>query len=573
MSDEDSSRDGSVGTTASGLRYDFEFSWESTYARAARLIATTAPVGRVLDVGAGVGELGAAVARFGFDYLGGDVDRANVEAINARGRVGFDLDLLDDPVTTVRATIERWPGEPIVAVAALDVIEHLPDPDVALASIGRIVDAVSDGTPPLLVVSIPNVAHYDLAAKLLLGRWDVTEVGLLDSTHVALFDERRLEQAFAGWQEIGRSDVVIERTEQRFPEDLPAFGATTLHEHLRSLRERASPSAATYQFVRAYRRRLTDTPVDRSAPAGPAPFLSVLTRTLGDRETLLDVLTSLAAQHDPDYELHVLVNNPDVTVIDRIRAMVAGFDPVFADRVTVHQVSAAGRTPPLNTGLDAARGEYVVVLDDDDLVTTDWVGAFKRLAATAPGRVLRAGIVVQWVEARPGGDGQLVPVSGFEAPYPAELDVLDTIRANRSPSCSYAVPMGLVRSLGLRFDESQRVAEDWKFQLSAVLIAGAASTPEITSVYRRASAGGSAAAESERVWIEDLGRVIDDLDREPTLLPAGSLRRIHQLYERIEHLERELADRPLRNPGDSWREAPESARRLVVGEPDEERGG
>ncbi|MEO1059693.1 MAG: hypothetical protein AAFY28_22550, partial [Actinomycetota bacterium] len=81
-----------------GLRYDFEFSWGSTYARAARLIAATCRPGRVLDLGAGVGSLGAAVHAFGFDYLGGDVDPANVAAMGDRGRTAFELDLLADDV-------------------------------------------------------------------------------------------------------------------------------------------------------------------------------------------------------------------------------------------------------------------------------------------------------------------------------------------------------------------------------------------------------------------------------------------------------------------------------------------
>jgi hypothetical protein len=35
-------------------------------------------------------------------------------------------------------------------------------------------------------------------------------------------------------------------------------------------------------------------------------------------------------------------------------------------------------------------------------------------------------------------------------------------------------------------------------------------------------------------------RVVADLDATPTVLPAGSLGRIHQLYDRIEELEIEL---------------------------------
>ncbi|MEO1057862.1 MAG: glycosyltransferase family A protein, partial [Actinomycetota bacterium] len=216
--------------------------------------------------------------------------------------------------------------------------------------------------------------------------------------------------------------------------------------------------------------------------------------------------------------------------------------PTFAARVHVHQVAEGGRSAPLNVALEAARGEYAAVLDDDDVVTSEWVATFKRLARSAPGRVVRAGVVAQWVERRAATVG-FETVSGFEAMYPPGLDVVDTIRANRSPPCSYAVPLGAVRALGLEFDDSLRVCEDWKFELEALRVCGAVSDPTVTSVYRRWVDGGSAAEEARQTWIDDHERVIDDLDHTPTLLPPGSLRRIHQLYERIEALERELGRR------------------------------
>jgi predicted RNA methylase len=64
-----------------GPKYDLGFSWDLTYARAARLIASQAPVGLVVDLGAGVGTLGDAVELFGLRYVGLDGDRANIKAI------------------------------------------------------------------------------------------------------------------------------------------------------------------------------------------------------------------------------------------------------------------------------------------------------------------------------------------------------------------------------------------------------------------------------------------------------------------------------------------------------------
>jgi len=42
------------------------------------------------------------------------------------------------------------------------------------------------------------------------------------------------------------------------------------------------------------------------------------------------------------------------------------------------KVEGGGRARPLNAGLEAATGDYVCFLDDDDLVTPDWLAAFAR---------------------------------------------------------------------------------------------------------------------------------------------------------------------------------------------------
>ncbi len=204
--------------------------------------------------------------------------------------------------------------------------------------------------------------------------------------------------------------------------------------------------------------------------------------------------------------------------------------------------------------LDAARGRYLAILDDDDIVTADWVGAFRRAVERAPGAMARTACVVQAIERRDGGIADYEVTSGFVDAYPAEFDLVDAIRANRSPSCSYAVPLGTVDALGLRFDETLRVCEDWRFELEVARVAGVSSGPEVTSIYRRWNdGGGSDGDEDSAAWIEDHDRVVARLDASPTLLPPGSLTRIHRVYEYVEQLERELGrrthdDPPFRGP-------------------------
>src|SRR5208337_3914502 len=139
-----------------------------------------------------------------------------------------------------------------------------------------------------IVVAVPNVTHIDLVGKLLLGRWDVTEVGLLDDTHVAFFSEDRLQRVMhrAGWLEVGSADFELRVSDQHFPSDAASLQhGAPLRELLFQVRGAAAPGAVVNEFVRAY--------CPLAAALGPSqeaanpPFLSVLMRTQNSRPATL----------------------------------------------------------------------------------------------------------------------------------------------------------------------------------------------------------------------------------------------------------------------------------------------
>jgi SAM-dependent methyltransferase len=77
-----------------------------------------------------------------------------------------------------------WPdvGAPDL-VLLLDVLEHLVHPAEALARIMEIM--TEEGT---VIISLPNVAHLSVSLPLLLrGRFDYTDAGILDRTHLHFF--------------------------------------------------------------------------------------------------------------------------------------------------------------------------------------------------------------------------------------------------------------------------------------------------------------------------------------------------------------------------------------------------
>jgi SAM-dependent methyltransferase len=505
-------------------RYSFEFSWDSTYGIAARMLDEHCGPGLVLDLGCGEGTFARPFAELGRDYVGVELDAGSVERCR---EAGLDVHLIDLADPDVDAThdrlVELVAGRPVAAVSMLDVIEHLVEPERVFADLGRLLARLGGAH---LVVSIPNVTHIDIASKLLFGRWDTTSTGLLDSTHVTFFDADHLERVTlsTGFVELDRRDKQMTVTEQGFPLDHPAIArATTLRQFTEFVRGQADDHRDTYQFVRAYRHDPAAAVATAEDTSSTAPFCSVLVRTQGGRASIDDALTCLAAQTDRDLEVLLAVHaDPDVVV--SVERLVDRYAPAFRDRIRVLTVTGDGRSAGLNLGLTEARGRYIAFLDDDDLVTADWIEEFRAAHDAAPGTILRAQCAVQ--EHRRTSDARIdyEPTGGFDTPFNREFDMVQHRQLNQTPICSWAVPTAAVRALRLRFDEQLPVCEDWEFLVRAAELLGVSNRPAFTSVYRRFTDGwGSMTSIDQQIWDDTALSIRYRLDARPSLLPAGSL--------------------------------------------------
>ena len=132
-------------------------------------------------------------------------------------------------------------------------------------------------------------------------------------------------------------------------------------------------------------------PLMRPAPAVPA--FTIILRTQGRRRrTLREALQSLAAQTWTSFDAIVAVHAA-AEVAAEVEADVAAAAAAAAAPADwrVLPVGAGGsRSRPLNAGLEAADGDYVTFLDDDDLAEPNWLAVFARAAADAPGQIIRA---------------------------------------------------------------------------------------------------------------------------------------------------------------------------------------
>jgi SAM-dependent methyltransferase len=176
--DPDSSARGLLGREPDPLRYG-EGDALDPFEAPGIIRSLTPDHVRVLDVGCGAGALTVAI------HAGKNNEVACVEpdplrsaAARARGlcvHEGF-----------FDAKFAQGCGTFDVIVFA-DVLEHLADPSAVLRMARDCLK--SRGS---LIVSVPNVAHWTVRLRLLLGRFQYADGGIMDATHLRWFTRNTL---------------------------------------------------------------------------------------------------------------------------------------------------------------------------------------------------------------------------------------------------------------------------------------------------------------------------------------------------------------------------------------------
>ena len=88
-----------------------------------------------------------------------------------------------------------------------DVLEHLYSPQEVLSNTRKLLK--DNG---MVLISVPNVCHNDVIARLYMNSFVYTDVGLLDDTHIRFFSEKTLGSFCkgAGYRIVDRDFVTLE---------------------------------------------------------------------------------------------------------------------------------------------------------------------------------------------------------------------------------------------------------------------------------------------------------------------------------------------------------------------------
>lgn len=524
-------------------QYDNAYAHDNVYGNALTLVVdqlgtevVADPTAIHLDLGCGHGAIAEPlIETTGLTYVGVDLSPAAVEAVTARGLEAHVL-ALGDEETTLTAIREVIGDRSVASITMLDTLEHLVEGHGTLRALRAL--ALEFACP--VVVSVPNVAHRDVPLKLLVGRWDYTETGLLDTTHVRFFTALSLERELKanGLYRTTERNVLMDESDQHFPAEHPMLQrGTTVSKLMRAIRDDADGHADVNQFVWA----LAPGAISRDEPfvmsrQEKRPFLSVVMRTQGRRlQSLREALTCLAGQTDDDFEVLVMAHRVGLEQQVAVERVIEDTPLSLRRRIRYVKVEHGNRVAPLNDGFAHAAGEYIVILDDDDLPFAHWVETFHKLAVEGRGRMLRTVSVRQEVEkAQVDGRIGVRAVSGLQALYPSEFDMLQHLTGNHTPNTAVAFPRGVVHSLGLTFDPTLTTTEDWDMILRSASMVGVASAPEITCIYNWWTRDESSSTVHPRnEWEMNAATIINKLDRRPLVLPEGSVSRIRRLFGEV----------------------------------------
>lgn len=138
----------------------------------------------ILEVGCSAGYFGAALKDVGHSVWGVEPNQTAAEAART---------LLDGVyVGFIQDYFKAHPDKKFDVISFGDVLEHIAYPEEVLLLCKSHLN--KNGA---VVASVPNVSHLAIRTMLMEGRWDYSELGILDRTHLRFFTRSSLIQLFS----------------------------------------------------------------------------------------------------------------------------------------------------------------------------------------------------------------------------------------------------------------------------------------------------------------------------------------------------------------------------------------
>ena len=177
-------------------RYPIKFSKYASHNVIAKVISQNALVKanklKVLDIGCSTGGLGDLIKGANVEYTGVEPFENDFNSAIAKGYAVYNYSA-EEVFEKIQQSFD--------CVVYADVLEHLVDPKKVLRDSRGLLNKKG-----IVIVSIPNVGHWSVRLSLLLGRWNYTNRGILDRTHLRFFTKKTFSELVrnSGYQPLAK---------------------------------------------------------------------------------------------------------------------------------------------------------------------------------------------------------------------------------------------------------------------------------------------------------------------------------------------------------------------------------
>ncbi len=251
-------------------------------------------------------------------------------------------------------------------ILALDILEHLNDPWDTLASVTEYLK--SDG---YVIASIPNVQNINIVSSLIKSKWKYEEAGILDATHLRFFTFEEIEKMFTG------AGLHIEKVEYILN---PRIDATQLKEKdnainlekfsIRNLSKEEVLKFFTYQYLI----------IAKKDETFKKDLVSIIILTFNQLKYTRECVDSIIKNTPEPHEIIFVDNGSTDGTIDWLNDLIKN----NKNYKLILNNKNLGFSKGNNQGIEISKGEFILLLNNDVVVTKNWLSGMLECMNSAP---------------------------------------------------------------------------------------------------------------------------------------------------------------------------------------------
>jgi GT2 family glycosyltransferase/2-polyprenyl-3-methyl-5-hydroxy-6-metoxy-1,4-benzoquinol methylase/Flp pilus assembly protein TadD len=307
----------------------------------------------ILDVGCAAGYLGAALKKKRECHVIG----LEVDPVIAN----YAKERLDEVIVgNIEDKVDTLPPDFFDCVVLADVLEHLQNP-------GRVLEKLRHSLKEngRLIASIPNVRHWSIVRQLLEGDWNYADAGILDRTHLRFFTKKSVTRLFT------KAGYTISDIRHTISDDNVAIPRSVITALVNAGIDTTSlaEEGKHYQYI-------ISAEVRKQLPQ----ISSIIILTFNQLQYTKQCIESIRKHTPEPHEIIFVDNGSTDGTVKWIKQLIKG-NPQYR---LIENHKNLGFPKGCNQGINASSGEYILLLNNDVIVTDGWLSGMLECLNSSP---------------------------------------------------------------------------------------------------------------------------------------------------------------------------------------------